>query len=80
MEEDAEDPVPELTRAHFEEAMQSARRSVTDVEIRRYESFAQQMKQSSGSNFFRFPDATTGGEAGGQDNFGEAGGDDDLYN
>ncbi|THX01705.1 AAA ATPase [Aureobasidium pullulans] len=80
MEEDAEDPVPELTRAHFEEAMQSARRSVTDVEIRRYESFAQQMKQSSGSNFFRFPDATTGGENGGQDNFGEAGGDDDLYN
>ncbi|THV88493.1 AAA ATPase [Aureobasidium pullulans] len=80
MEEDAEDPVPELTRAHFEEAMQSARRSVTDVEIRRYESFAQQMKQSSGSNFFRFPDAATGGENGGQDNFGEAGGDDDLYN
>ncbi|KAK6004484.1 hypothetical protein QM012_008346 [Aureobasidium pullulans] len=80
MEEDTEDPVPELTRAHFEEAMQSARRSVSDVEIRRYESFAQQMKQSSGSNFFRFPDATTGGENGGQDNFGEAGGDDDLYN
>lgn len=81
MEEDAdtEDPVPELTRAHFEEAMQSARRSVTDVEIRRYEAFAQSMKNSGGgSAFFRFPDgedATNG--ANGQ--FGEAGGDDDLY-
>src|ERR1700761_8487911 len=36
MEEEAEDPVPELTKAHFEEAMQMARRSVSDVEIRRY--------------------------------------------
>ena len=53
--DDDEDPVPELTRAHFEEAMQAARRSVTDVEIRRYEAFAQSMKNSGGSNFFRFP-------------------------
>lgn len=78
---DVEDPVPELTRAHFEEAMQSARRSVSDVEIRRYEAFAQQMKNSGGSAFFRFPDgeqgASNGGAAG---DFGEAGGDDDLYN
>lgn len=82
MEEDVdvEDPVPELTRAHFEEAMQNARRSVTDVEIRRYEAFAQSMKNSGGSAFFRFPDAdapNTNGAANGQ--FGEAGGDDDLY-
>jgi hypothetical protein len=28
-EEEVEDPVPELTRAHFEEAMKSARRSWT---------------------------------------------------
>lgn len=79
-EDDAEDPVPELTKAHFEEAMQSARRSVTDVEIRRYEAFAQSMKNSGGSSFFRFPDANDaqGQQNGGQ--FGEAGGDDDLYN
>ncbi|KAL8733807.1 MAG: hypothetical protein Q9181_003426, partial [Wetmoreana brouardii] len=58
MEEiEEEDPVPELTKAHFEEAMQLARRSVSDVEIRRYEAFAQSMKNSGGSNFFRFPDA-----------------------
>ncbi|RMJ20598.1 Cell division control protein, partial [Aspergillus sp. HF37] len=35
--DEGEDPVPELTRRHFEEAMQAARRSVSDVEIRRYE-------------------------------------------
>lgn len=78
---DAEDPVPELTRAHFEEAMQSARRSVSDVEIRRYEAFAQQMKNSGGSAFFRFPDANQTAEANAANgDFGEAGGDDDLYN
>ncbi|KAK5710670.1 AAA ATPase cdc48, partial [Elasticomyces elasticus] len=74
LEED--DPVPELTRAHFEEAMRSARRSVSDVEIRRYEAFAQSMKNSGGSSFFRFPSA---GEVQENDTFGEAGNDDSLY-
>lgn len=82
MEEDVdeEDPVPELTKAHFEEAMQSARRSVSDVEVRRYEAFAQSMKNSSGSNFFRFPDAeeAAAGAANGP-GFGDAGNDDSLY-
>ena len=77
--EDDEDPVPELTKAHFEEAMASARRSVTDVEIRRYEAFAQQMKNSGGSSFFRFPDAGENGAANGGGQFGETGADDDLY-
>jgi len=79
-EDNDEDPVPELTRAHFEEAMQSARRSVTDVEIRRYEAFAQSMKNSSGSAFFRFPDGNETAANGTNGQFGEAGGDDDLYN
>jgi transitional endoplasmic reticulum ATPase len=82
MDEDdveAEDPVPELTKAHFEEAMRSARRSVTDVEIRRYEAFAQAMKNSGGSSFFRFPDAQNP-EGGDGNNFGNAGDDEDLYN
>lgn len=76
-EEEGEDPVPELTRAHFEAAMQTARRSVSDVEIRRYEAFAQSMKNSGGSSFFKFPsanDVTDGGNS-----FGEAGNDDSLY-
>lgn len=77
-----EDPVPELTKAHFEEAMGAARRSVSDVEVRRYEAFAQSMKQSGGMNTFRFPSegeagATTGGS--GNAGFGTGGEDDDLY-
>lgn len=83
MEEDIEedDPVPELTKAHFEEAMQLARRSVSDVEIRRYEAFAQSMKNSGGSNFFRFPDAEEAANAasGNTNGFGDAGNDDSLY-
>ena len=54
VEAECEDPVPEPTKAHFEEAMQSARRSVSDVEVRRYEAFAQSMKQSGGTNVFWF--------------------------
>ena len=77
-DETGEDPVPELTKAHFEEAMQSARRSVSDVEIRRYEAFAQAMKNSSGSNFFRFPDAEAN-NAGDANGFGDAGADESLY-
>jgi transitional endoplasmic reticulum ATPase len=79
-EAEGEDPVPELTRAHFEEAMASARKSVSDVEIRRYEAFAQSMKNSGGSAFFRFPSAeeVTGGDAA-QNGFGDAGNDDSLY-
>lgn len=71
-----EDPVPELTRAHFEEAMKSARKSVSDVEIRRYEAFAQSLKNSGGSTFFRFPSS---GEVADNNTFGEAGNDDSLY-
>ena len=82
MEEDieGEDPVPELTKAHFEEAMQMARRSVSDVEVRRYEAFAQSMKTSGGSNFFRFPSAEdTAAAAQNGNGFGDAGNDDSLY-
>lgn len=76
--EEEEELVPELTKAHFEEAMRSARRSVTDVEIRRYEAFAQSMKNSGGSSFFRFPEE--GAAANDQNTFGNAGEDEDLYN
>lgn len=80
-EEDGEDPVPELTRAHFEEAMQMARRSVTDVEIRRYEAFAQQMKNAGPGAYFKFPEGGEEGAAAGEagNSFGDAGNDDDLY-
>jgi len=76
--EEGDDLVPELTKAHFEEAMRSARRSVTDVEIRRYEAFAQSMKNSGGSSFFRFPE--DGAAQTDSNTFGTAGEDEDLYN
>ncbi|KAG0003926.1 AAA ATPase cdc48 [Entomortierella chlamydospora] len=85
MDEDDEDLVPEITRAHFEEAMKFARRSVQDSDIRRYEMFAQNLQNSRGFNSFKFPEGGVGGSLAptqaetnasfGQDNTG----DDDLY-
>ncbi|BDA46383.1 g2051 [Coccomyxa elongata] len=61
MEEDAPDPVPSITRAHFEEAMKYARRSVSDADIRKYQAFAQTLQQSRGfGSEFRFPDRPAG--------------------
>ena len=66
MEED-EDLVPEITRAHFEESMKFARRSVTDADIRKYELFAQTLQQSRGfGGNFRFPGQTDSGSSHGQ--------------
>ncbi|KAM3864601.1 transitional endoplasmic reticulum ATPase-like [Diretmus argenteus] len=51
MDEDY-DPVPEIRRDHFEEAMRFARRSVSDNDIRKYEMFAQTLQQSRGFGNF----------------------------
>lgn len=85
-EEEEEDPVPYITRAHFEEAMKTAKRSVSDAELRRYESYAQQLQASRGQfTNFRFsenngagsseaaPAGSNGAAAFGNDE------DDDLY-
>jgi cell division protease FtsH len=71
MEEDEEnyvDPVPEITKAHFEEAMKYARRSVSDADIRKYQAFSQTLQQSRGHvGDFRFPNeggAAAGGGSG----------------
>eukprot|EP01113_Clastostelium_recurvatum_P042588 TRINITY_DN690_c0_g1_i7.p1 TRINITY_DN690_c0_g1~~TRINITY_DN690_c0_g1_i7.p1 ORF type:complete len:802 (-),score=263.20 TRINITY_DN690_c0_g1_i7:61-2466(-) len=72
----AEDPVPFISREHFEEAMRFARRSVSDNDIRKYEMFAQTLVQSRGiGNNFKFPEAGAAGGAGGRAEEG----DDDLY-
>jgi transitional endoplasmic reticulum ATPase len=42
------DPVPEITKEHFLEAMKYARRSVSDSDIRKYEMFAQKLQISRG--------------------------------
>ncbi|CAG8660413.1 7416_t:CDS:2, partial [Racocetra fulgida] len=92
MEEDEEDPVPEITMVHFEEAMKYARRSVSDSDIRRYEIFAQNLQQSRGFGLnFKFPEDSSEGPSTDAQNGGnamdvtsttfgrDADGDDDLY-
>lgn len=84
METEDYDPVPEIRRDHFEEAMKFARRSVTDNDIRKYEMFAQTLQQSRGfGTNFRFPDqagSSQGPNQGGNDpsQFADDN-DDDLY-
>ncbi|KAF7810850.1 cell division cycle protein 48-like protein [Senna tora] len=46
--ENVEDDVAEITAAHFEESMKYARRSVSDADIGKYQSFAQTLQQSKG--------------------------------
>lgn len=86
MEEEEEDPVPYITRSHFEEAMKYARRSVTDADVRKYEMFAQKLQTSRGfGNEFKFDDAAGAGPSGTgpsgapSGNLGDADGDEDLY-
>lgn len=43
------DPVPEITRAHFQEALRYARKSVNESDVRKYEMFAQTLATARGS-------------------------------
>ncbi|KAI9304733.1 transitional endoplasmic reticulum ATPase [Cunninghamella echinulata] len=84
LEDEEDDTLAEITRAHFEEAMRFARRSVNDTDIRRYEMFAQNLQQQRGFGTFKFPeaDSATGQEnaaSNGASGFGQEAGDDDLY-
>ncbi|CAO3596379.1 unnamed protein product [Absidia cylindrospora] len=85
MDDDIEEDLnAEITRAHFEEAMRFARRSVNDGDIRRYEMFAQNLQQQRGFGTFKFPEsgdapAQEGGAENAASTFGQEGGDDDLY-
>lgn len=93
-EEEQEDLVPYITKEHFAEAMKTAKRSVSDAELRRYEAYSQQMKASRGQfSNFSFNDAAlgvNGGNGSGASNNvnpsgagaafgGDAQDDDDLY-
>lgn len=94
-EEEEEDAVPYITKEHFAEAMKTAKRSVSDAELRRYEAYSQQMKASRGQfSNFTFDDAALGvngaangpgaGNSGAPSGAGAAFGgdaeeDDDLY-
>jgi len=81
MDTDVPDPVPEITKAHFEEAMKFARRSVSDNDIRKYEMFALTLQQSRGlgGSDFKFPDSNPGASAS-SSQFATEDNDDDLYN
>merc|ERR1719478_299960 len=87
METEPDDPVPEITKTHFEEAMKFARRSVSDNDIRKYEMFSQTLQQSRGfGSTFKFPEGGVGGSttpAATTASFAAAApadDDDDLYN
>merc|ERR1719487_2080661 len=87
MDEDTPDPVPEITKYHFEESMKYARRSVSDNDIRKYEMFSQTLQQSRGfGNDFKFPEGGIGGGTAPASAGAFAAGaaaaddDDDLYN
>ena len=80
MEEEDVDPVPEITRAHFEESMKFARRSVSDADIRKYEMFSQKLQQERGfGGTFKFSDSSGAG-GGAADASAAVEDDDDLYN
>jgi len=71
METDEEEAVPEVTRKHFEESMQYARRSVSDNDIRKYEMFAHTLREARGIGAnFKFPE---------QSQFATREGDETLY-
>jgi transitional endoplasmic reticulum ATPase len=79
-----DDVVPEITRAHFEESMKFARKSVSEADVKKYLHFAATLQTARGiGGNFRFPDA--GAAAGGNPGApAPAGGnttnnDDDLY-
>jgi len=62
MEVENFDPVPEITRKHFALAMKTARRSVSDGDLRKYEMFAQTLSQQRGSltsNLIEWENETT---------------------
>ncbi|CAM9691229.1 unnamed protein product, partial [Hapterophycus canaliculatus] len=50
------DPVPAITKAHFEESMAHSRKSVSEEELARYESFSTNMKSDRGFEEFSFDD------------------------
>jgi len=88
--EDAEDPVPEITRKHFAIAMKTARRSVSDADLRKYEMFAQTLAHQRGALTTGFSDweneSQVNNNVGSNDvggtntaNFNTEEADDDLY-
>jgi len=77
------DPVPEITRKHFEEALRFARKSVTMSDLEKFEQFKRKFdpsfanKQGGGSSnqsSIKWPTSNVPGSGQNKSN------DDDLYN
>ena len=78
---DVEDPVPEITRRHFEEALSNARKSVTNLDLNKYDQFrkkfdpvyANRQGGNQGISTFKWPER--------EEQFAPpvANDDDDLY-
>lgn len=78
-----EDPVPFIRKDHFEEAMSRARRSVSDQDIRQYETFGAKMKadaQAAGAGGFSFDSAAAAdaGAGAGGDNSNSSSGENSV--
>ena len=81
------DPVPEITRKHFEEALGTARRSVTNMDLEKFEQFRRKFDPSfanksantgsnKGGHQIKWP---TGPASQGQGGSRQQNQDDDLY-
>jgi len=73
------DPVPEITRVHFEESMKYARKSVSASDIRKYEMFKQTLVQSRGLGNWKFPEAPSAQGGQNQQFANPEDGGEDLY-
>ncbi|KAJ8604339.1 hypothetical protein CTAYLR_002515 [Chrysophaeum taylorii] len=81
---DDPDPVPEITSAHFEEAVRASRRSVSDRDLAQYSSFAtnlHQQRSAIGNSTFSFPQSAdvSSGAAGTGAATADDDDEDDLY-
>ena len=59
------DPVPQITRKHFEEALRGARKSVTSMDLQKFEQFRRKFDPSfisknpnQGGNTIKWPTAS----------------------
>ena len=79
-----DDPVPVITRSHFEEAMGNARRSVTEYDLNKFEQFRQKFDPAYASKVAGKQRAQINWPEDDTSQFQKAGGDgadddDDLY-
>jgi len=78
-----EDPVPEILPSHFEESVRASRRSVSDAQIAKYQSFGAVLNTARGEmEQFRLPASSPFAAAGAGETAAGADDDDedDLYN